>query len=138
MFINIGIRKTQNTLMTLFWFRYKTFYSLLSLRFFDMRRERHNFFNKRAAHFVDPNWSRRGVTKNRLPSSRLEFQLTHSEFKSQLTVFFFEFQNLQCFHAWHHSHLRFHFLSGVFIATYLIVTSASCTHEHLHSMYAPN
>ena len=50
--------------------------------------ERHNFFNKRAAHFVDPNWSRRSETKNRLPSSRLESQLTRLEFKSQLTVFF--------------------------------------------------
>ena len=28
------------------------------------------------------------LTKNRLPSSRLESQLTRSEFKSQLTVFF--------------------------------------------------
>ena len=52
-----------------------------------MRRERHSFFlcwlfhltPPRAAHFVDPNWSRRGETKNRLHSSRLE---------SQLTVFF--------------------------------------------------
>ena len=25
-----------------------------------MRRQRHNFFNKRAAHFVDADWSRRG------------------------------------------------------------------------------
>ena len=41
-----------------------------------MRRERHNFFNKRTAHFVDPNWSRLCETKNRLPSSRLESQLT--------------------------------------------------------------
>ena len=50
-----------------------------------MRRERHtNFFlcwlfhltPPRAAHFIDPNWSHRGETKNRLPSSRLESQLT--------------------------------------------------------------
>ena len=38
----------------------KLFITFLSLKFFDMRRERHNSFNKRAAHFVDPNWSRRG------------------------------------------------------------------------------
>ena len=74
---HIGIRKTRN------WFRYETFIYFLSLR-----RERHNFFNKRAIHFVDPNWSRRGETKNRLPSSRLESQLSRSEFKSQLTDFF--------------------------------------------------
>ena len=52
-----------------------------------MRKERHNFFNKHAAHFVDPKWSRLGETKNRLPSSRLESQLFRSEFKSQLTAF---------------------------------------------------
>ena len=67
----------------------KLFITFLSLRFFDMRRERHNLFNKCAAHFVDPNWSHRGETKNWLPSSRLESQLSRSEFKSQLTVFFF-------------------------------------------------
>ena len=76
------------------WFRYETF---LSLRFFDIRKERHtNFFlcwlfhltPPRAAHFVDPNWSRLGETKKRLPSSRLESQPTRSEFKSQLTAFF--------------------------------------------------
>ena len=44
----------------------KLLITFLSLRFFDMRRVRHDFFNKRAAHFVDPNWSRRGETKNRL------------------------------------------------------------------------
>ena len=52
-----------------------------------MRGERHNFFNKRAAHFVDPNWSRLGETKNRLPSSRLESKLSRTEFKSQLCLF---------------------------------------------------
>ena len=69
----------------------KLFITFLSLRFFDMGRERHNFFlcwlfvnrqlsthwlNKRAAHFVDPNWYRGDETKNRLPTSRLESQLT--------------------------------------------------------------
>ena len=75
----------------------KLLFTFLSLRFFDMRRERHNFFNKLSAHFVDPNWSRRGETKNRLPYSRLESQLILSEFKSQLTVFFSKFQNHQRF-----------------------------------------
>ena len=54
--------------------------------FFDMTRERHNFFlcwlfhltPLRAAHFVDPNWSRWGETKNRLSSSKLKSQLTRS------------------------------------------------------------
>ena len=60
----------------------KLFITFLSLRFFDMRRERRNFFNKRAAHFVDPNWSRLGETKNQLASARLESQLTAFFFKS--------------------------------------------------------
>ena len=51
-----------------------------------MRRERHNFFNKRAAHFVDPNWSRRGETKNRLSLSKPTSQLYRSEFKYQLLL----------------------------------------------------
>ena len=55
----------------------KLFITFLSLRFFDMRRERHNFLNKHAAHFIDPNWSRLGETKNWPPSSRLESQ--HSD-----------------------------------------------------------
>ena len=38
----------------------KLLFTFLSLRFFDMRRERHNFFNKHAAHFADFNWSRLG------------------------------------------------------------------------------
>ena len=46
----------------------KHFITFLSLRFFDMRRERHNFFYKRATDFVDP--------QNRRLSSRLESQLT--------------------------------------------------------------
>ena len=62
----------------------KLFITFLSLRFFDMRREKHNFLlcwlfhltPPRAAHFVDPNWSRLDETKNRLPSARLESQLT--------------------------------------------------------------
>ena len=126
-----GIRKTRN------WFRYETFNYVLSLRFFDIRRERHSFFNKCAAHSVDPNWSRRGETKNRLPSSRLESQLSLSEFKSQLTVFFFKFQNPQHFRAWHHSRPRAYFLSGFFIVTSLIVTSAPRVREPLQSMCAP-
>ena len=59
----------------------KLLFTFLNLRFSDMRRETHNFFNKRAAHFVDPNWS-----KNRLPSFRLESQLTGSFFLSNSKI----------------------------------------------------
>ncbi len=97
----------------------KLLFTFLSLRFFDMRRERHNFFNKRAAHFIDPNWSHRGETKNRLPSSRLESQLLSASGHDIIYV-------------------PGHFLSGVFIVTSLIDTSALRAREHLHSLYAPN
>ena len=48
-----------------------------------MRRKRHNFFLcwlfhlilPRAAYFVGPNWSRRGETKNQLPSASVESKL---------------------------------------------------------------
>ena len=59
----------------------KIFITFLSLSFFDMRRERHNFFNKCTAHLVDPSWSCWGETKNRLPSSRLKSQLTNCFFQ---------------------------------------------------------
>ena len=72
-----------------------------------MGRERRYFFNKRAAHFIDPNWFRLGETKNRLPSSRLESQLFRSEFKSQLTVFFFQIPKSSALWAWRHSRPRF-------------------------------
>ena len=90
----------------------KLFITFLSLRFFDMRRERdtYNFFKKRAAHIVDPNWSRLGETKNWLPSSSIESQLPRSEFKSQLTVVvFFKFKNPQRFREWRHSRPPSHF-----------------------------
>ena len=132
------IRKHSKHLRLSFGSGTKLLFTFLSLRFFDMRSERHNSFNKRAAHFVDPNWSRLGETKNRLPSSRIESQLFRSEFKSQLTVFF-KFQKPQRFRAWRHSRPRFFFfLSGVFIVTSLIVTSIPHAREHLHSVCAPN
>ena len=55
----------------------KLFITFLSLRFFNMRRERHNFFLCWLFHLTPTTC---GETKNRLPSFRLE---------SQLTVFFF-------------------------------------------------
>ena len=115
------IRKTRN------WFRYETFIYLFEFKvFWRAERERHNFFNKRTAHFVNPNCSRFSESKKRLRSSRLESQLTRSGFKYQLTVFFFKFQNPQRFRAWRHSPPRSYFLSGFFIVTSLIVTF-TCT-----------
>ena len=44
----------QNTYDSLFCFRYKTFITFLSLRFFNMRRERHNFFLSWLFHLPPP------------------------------------------------------------------------------------
>ena len=75
-------------------------------------------------HPGDPNWSRLGEPKNQLAPSKSE---------TQLTAFFSNPQNPQRFRVWHHSHPLPHFLSGVFIVTFLIITSAPRAREHLHS-----
>ena len=69
----INIYESENTRN---WFRYETFYYL-----FEFKEERETQFLSMLTfpsgeHFVDPNWSRLGKTKNRLPSPRLESQLT--------------------------------------------------------------
>ena len=121
----------------------KLFITFLSLRFFDMRWERHNFLlcwlfvhrqfsthwlNKRAAHFVDPNWSRLGE----LWKSTCFVQAQIS------TLCFFSNSKFISFRARRHSRPRSHFLPGVFIATYVFVTSVPRAREHLHSMCTPN
>ena len=143
---HIGIRKYLKHLTTLFFGSgTKLFITFLSLRFFNIRRERHNVLlcwlfihrqllthwpNKYAAHFVDPNWSCLSETKNQQPSSRLE---------SQLTAFFqIPKYSAHRFQAWRHSPPRSHCLSWVFIVTSVIVTSAPHTCEHLHSICAPD
>ena len=118
----------------------------MSLRFFDMRRERHNFLtfpsnSTTCGTFCRPPTSLTSVSsKNHLPSASIESQLqltqptrgarcTQSRQASprseyQLTVFFSNPQNPQRFWAWRHSRPQFHFLFGVFIVISLIVTSA--------------
>ena len=68
--------------------------------------------------------------KNRLPSSRLESQLT--------TIFQIPKSSARRFRAWRHSRPWSYFLSGVLIVTSLIVTSFPRAREYLHSMCAPN
>ena len=79
----------------------KLLFTFLSLRFFDMRRERHNFFlcwlfhltPPRAAHFVDPNRSR----------------LDYLPLDSNLNYCFFQISKSSArrFRAWRHSRPRF-------------------------------
>ena len=143
--IYIGNPKTLETLTSLFGSGTKLFITFLRLRFFDKRRERHNFFlcwlfvyrqlsthwlNKRAAHFVDPQLvsPRRAPKINLLrPSPNL-----NSLFFFNSKIFCPSLLGMMPFTP------RSYFLSGVFIVTSLIVTSTSRAREHLHSMCAPN
>ena len=143
---HIGIRKTRNTYDSL-GPGTKYSFTFLSLRFFDMRRERHtisfyaDFFIW--PHHVRPPPQTTGLAsasfENRLPSSKPKSQLTRSEFKSQLTALYqIPNSSARRFRTWYHSHPRCYFLSGGFIVTSVIVTSALCAREHLHSIWAPN
>ena len=115
----------------------KLLFTFLSLRFFDTRREKHNFLlcwlfvhrqisthwlNKRAAHFVDPNRSRLGELRKSTCSVQAQI--------STNCIFKIPKSSAHRFQAWRHSWPRFHFLSGVFIVTSVIVTSAPRTREH--------
>ena len=89
--MHIGIRKTREIGSGT-----KLFITFLSLRFFHMRRERHNFFlcwlfhltPSRAAPPPKTTGLASASSENRLASSKPKSQLSRSEFKSQLTVFF--------------------------------------------------
>ena len=90
MYTYIGIRKH---LTTLFWFRYETFIYLFEFKVF-RHEKRETQFLTMLTFPSDPATcgTFRRPQQNRLPSSRLESQLSRSEFKSQLTVFVFFFQ----------------------------------------------
>ena len=111
----------------------------VSLRFFDMRREKHNFFLYWIFHLTPNNvWHphRKLLVWPRRPP-KIDFLVR--SLNLNLLVFFSKSQNPQPrFRAWRHSRPWYNFLSGEFIVTFLIVTSASRAHEHLHSMCAPN
>ena len=137
MFINIGMRKTRNT--------YdsqgpgtKLFIIFLSLRFFDMRRERHNFFLCWLFLLTPPRaaprckllvWPRRAPKINFLPlASNLN------------SLFFFKFQNPQPIASGNdviHVPGPISYLG--FLLWHLWLSHSSHTRcEHLHSMCAPN
>ena len=131
MFINTGIRKTRNTYDS-----FLVLFTFLSLRFFDMRRER-----EREREFLsmltfpsDPTTCGTPPQTTGLASASSENQLASSKPKSQLTVFS---NSIASGHDVIHvpgldSSLVF------FIETSVIVISAPCVREHLHSMCAPN
>ena len=130
MFINIKIKKTWNTYNSFFLgFRYETFYYLFEFKVF--RYERETQFLSILTFPSDPAANYRSglgeLQKSTPPPSKSKSQL-FSNSKS----------SAHRFRAWRHSHPQFHFLSGVFIVTSVIVTSFPRMREHLHSMCAPN
>ena len=107
----------------------KLLFTFLSLSFFDMRRERHNFFLCWLFHLSPPRAAPPLQTIG-LASVSFENRLSCSEFKSQLTAFFQIFKSsalpgLTSFTS------PVSFLSGFFV-TSVIVTSAP------HSVCSPN
>ena len=138
MFINIGIRKARNTYDSLFWFRYETFYYLFDFKVFRHEERETQFLSMltfpsksttcgRAANY----WS--GLGELRKSTSFVQAQISTNCFFFQIPK-----SSARRFRAWHHSRPLSHLLSGVFIVTSLIVTSAPRACEHLYSMCAPN
>ena len=120
----------------------KLLFTLLSLRFFDMRRERETHthtisfyadFSIWPHHVWHPAanyWS--GLGKLQKSTCFVQAQIsTHCFFQIPKS-------SAHRFQAWRHSRRRSHFLSGVFIMTSVIVTSSPRVREHLHSMCTPN
>ena len=106
------------------------------LRFFDMRRERHNFFLCWLFHLTPTTcapcanyWSGLG---------ELRSWLACLEFKSQLTAFVQISKSSAPLPGMTSFTSPVHFLSGDFIVTSVIVISSPCVHGHLHLMCAPN
>ena len=77
-----------------------------------------------AAHPVVPNWT--GLAQAQKSTRLFQRQISTNCFFQKSPKF-----SAHHFRAWHH------FLSGVFIMTFVIVTSSAHEHEHLHSMCAP-
>ena len=131
-------KNTQNTWQLSFGSGTKLLFTFLSLRFFDMRRERHNFFLCWLFHLTPTTCGTPPQTTG-LASASSENQLASSKPKSQLTAFFqIPKSSAHRFRAWRHSRPRSHFLSEAFIVTSVIVTFALHVREHLDSMCAPN
>ena len=132
MFIRIGIRKTRNTDDSL-GSGTKLLLPSWLLGFQHEERERDSFYyadcsSSVSSQLIDPtnaraprsnNWTSQGPNLNSLLFSKYPRIPAHR------------------FRTWRHSHPQSHFLSGVFIMTYVIVTFSPHEREHLCSMCAP-
>ena len=118
-------RESENTRN---WFRYETFIYLFEFKVFRHEERDTQFLSMLSfpsdPHHVWPPLQTTGLAsaryENRLALSKPKSQLSRSEFKSQLTVFFL-FQNPQRFRAWHHSRPRSYFYLG-FLSWHLWLT----------------
>ena len=130
-------RNTRNT-WRLSWFRYETFYYLFEFKVF-RHEERETQFLTMLTFPSDPTTCGTPLQTTGLASTSSKNCLPSSSFESQLTLFFqIPKSSAYRFRAWRHSLSRSHLLSGFFIVTFMIVTSAPRACEHLHSMCAPN
>ena len=127
MFINIEIRKTRNTLTTLFWFRYETFINLFEFKVSQQEERETQFltmltFRTSSALNSLTQPTRGTFRRPKLVSHRrtpkIDLLRPSLNLNSQ---FFFKFPSLQSMTS---LRPRFYFLSGVFIVTSVIVTFA--------------
>ena len=112
MFINIGIRKTQNTYDSLFWFRYENSITFLS---FSTRGERDtisfyadfSIWPHHVRHPAANSWSGLGELR----------KINFFPLALNLNQLFFDFPESSAhrFRAWRHSRPRSYFLSGVLL-----------------------
>ena len=116
----------------------KIFITFLSLRFFDMRRERHTQFLCMLTFPSEPHQVRHPNAN--YWSGLRELQKSTSFVQDQIsTNYFFFYSKILSASGHDDIHVpRSHFLSEVFIVTSLIVISAPPAREHLHSMCPPN
>ena len=118
------------------WFRYETFIYLFEFKVF-RHEERETQFLSMLTFPSDPHHVRPPPQTTGLSSASSENWLASCKPKSQPTAFF-QIPKSSALPGMTSFTSPVNFLSGVFIVTLLIVTSAPPAREHLHSMCSPN
>ena len=116
------------------WFRYETFIYLFEFKVFRHKERETQFLTMltvRTSSTLD------SLTQQTYGTFRLgKLRKSTCFVQAQISTNWVLFSNSKILSASGHDVI--HVLSGVFIVTSLIVTSAPRAHEHLHSMCAPN
>ena len=120
-------------------FRYETFITFLTFRFFDTTRERHTISTMLT---VPSDSTTCGASRRPNWTGLAQVQKTTRFVQPKISTNWVFFKNhpkssAHRFRAWRHSHPHSHFQSGVFIMTSVIVTSSPREREQLRSMCAP-